>query len=135
MAHGFDTAGTTPVFIEPITYTISTGTPVIYPADPSSIHDIVLEATNRYGTNFQEVWNMIGCETQGTYDPLIQSYNILWYGRELSFGLAQIHLPDHPNITQAQATNPFFAADFIAKNWEAHKDWWKCNVEQWLNSQ
>ena len=35
--------------------------------------------------------------------------------REQSYGVAQIHLPDHPSITKEQATNPAFAIEFMAK--------------------
>ena len=35
--------------------------------------------------------------------------------REKSYGVAQIHLPDHPAITMEQATNPEFAVEFMAK--------------------
>lgn len=36
--------------------------------------------------------------------------------REDSHGLVQIHLPAHPSITKEEATNPIFAANFLAKN-------------------
>lgn len=35
--------------------------------------------------------------------------------REQSFGLAQIHLPAHKHVTREEATNPYFAADFLAR--------------------
>ena len=47
--------------------------------------------------------------------------------RELSFGLVQIHLPAHPNITKEQATDPEFAIDFLAKNIAKGKaSMWTC---------
>lgn len=41
--------------------------------------------------------------------------------REPSYGLAQIHLPSHPNITAEQALNPYFAVDYLIKNWNTEK--------------
>ena len=38
--------------------------------------------------------------------------------QEPSFGLAQIHLPSHPNVTVEQAMNPYFAVDFIIAHWD-----------------
>ena len=47
--------------------------------------------------------------------------------RERSFGLAQIHLPDHPDVTEAQAKDPDFAADFMARGFAAgNARWWTC---------
>lgn len=47
--------------------------------------------------------------------------------RELSFGLSQIHLPAHRDITKAQATDPEFAIDFLAKNVAKGKgSMWSC---------
>lgn len=37
-------------------------------------------------------------------------------GQWNSFGLSQIHLPDHPNVSKEQATDPHFAIEFMAKN-------------------
>jgi len=47
--------------------------------------------------------------------------------REQSFGLVQIHLPAHPNITKQQALDPEFALDFLAKNVAKGKGMmWSC---------
>jgi len=43
--------------------------------------------------------------------------------RERSFGLVQIHLPDH-NITYEQATDPDFAIEFLAKSYAQGKASW-----------
>ena len=47
--------------------------------------------------------------------------------REKSFGLVQIHLPAHPEVTYEQAVDPEFAIEFLAKgikNGEIGK--WTC---------
>lgn len=36
---------------------------------------------------------------------------------EESYGIAQIHLPSHPNITKEQALNPEFSIQWMANNW------------------
>lgn len=47
--------------------------------------------------------------------------------REQSYGLVQIHLPAHPNISKEEATDPEFAVDFLAKNIAAgHASMWSC---------
>jgi hypothetical protein len=104
-----------------------------------TIEEMVRAATSKYGVSFSEVWYTIGCETGGTYDPTIQSdvkYNfndarrgIVYGDRERSYGLAQIHLPDHPSVTYDMATDPEYAIDFIASNWSKHSGWWY----SWVN--
>jgi len=47
--------------------------------------------------------------------------------REKSYGLAQIHLPDHPKITYEQATSADFAIKFIASEISQGRGWqWSC---------
>lgn len=75
--------------------------------------------------------------TQGTdVDPEIVSRTIycesMWYNiksgyvneqgiQEESYGLAQIHLPSHPDITKEQALDPYFAIRFIVDHWHTVK--------------
>ncbi len=45
--------------------------------------------------------------------------------REKSYGVAQIHLLDHSNITLAQATDPVFSVEFMAKQFAlGHQRYW-----------
>lgn len=77
--------------------------------------------------NPEVVLTIIKCETAGTWNPKKQSDypNEADGGRELSFGLAQIHLPDHPDISLAQAEDPRFAIDFLVNNLaEGHGSMW-----------
>lgn len=47
-----------------------------------------------------------------------------------SFGVAQIHLPDHPEISKAQALDPAFAIDWAAQEFaEGHANLWSCYNE------
>lgn len=41
--------------------------------------------------------------------------------REQSFGIAQIHLPDNPDVSYQEATNPQFAVEFMAKKFAQGK--------------
>lgn len=41
--------------------------------------------------------------------------------REKSYGICQIHLPDHPKVTYKQATNPEFCVEFMAKHFAKGK--------------
>ena len=75
---------------------------------------------------------IVNCESNGS--TTIQSRHIYTsnkYGkigtREMSYGLVQIHLPAHPEITKEQAMNADFALDFLAKNLKAGKGkMWSC---------
>jgi len=79
----------------------------------------------KYGVSYDKMYNTIKCESN--FDIDIQSNHILSYGRENSWGLAQIHLPDHPSVTKEQAINPTFALDFMAKNFAAGRaNMWTC---------
>lgn len=40
-----------------------------------------------------------------------------------SYGLVQIHLPDNPGITEAEATDPEFALTFAAEKLAAGEEW------------
>ena len=58
----------------------------------------------KYGVSRDMVYKIVVCETAGTFDPTIQSQIIKNGIQEDSWGLAQIHLPDHPDISKQQAT-------------------------------
>lgn len=48
-------------------------------------------------------------------------------GREDSWGVAQINLPYHPEITKAQALNPFWSINWMADQWLKGNEWkWSC---------
>lgn len=78
----------------------------------------------KYGIDPQRVKNRVSCETGGIWNPSIQSGYYRNNVREQSYGLAQINLPSHKNISYVQATDPKFALDYIIKNW--NKDHWSC---------
>lgn len=103
---------------------------------PESIATKISHYAAKYGVSAELMRAIISCETAGTFDPKIQSAATYTYSRpnvgivkgerERSFGLAQIHLPDNPRISLAQATDPDFALNFMASELAAGNTWrWK----------
>lgn len=91
------------------------------------------------GLRPERVKKVIDCETRGTWDPKIQSGHFYSFSdpskgivkgeQEQSFGLVQIHLPAHPSISYEQATDPYFAIDFLVSEWkEGRQRQWTCWV-------
>jgi len=90
---------------------------------------------DKYNVPFQKIYNTVDKETGGTFDPMIQSKVIYSFSnlkrgivkgtQERSYGLAQIHLPDHPDISRGQAEDIDFALNFIAKEYSlGHCIWY-----------
>lgn len=84
------------------------------------------------GVNQRSMRETIRCEApkhkDDTYDPAGRSLIVKKDGTlEDSHGLAQIHLPDHPQITLAQAQDPDFSVSFMATQFAAgHASLWTC---------
>src|ERR1035437_421372 len=96
------------------------------PKPPKTVSELVLQYSKQYGVSSTTMWTVMKCENK-ELDPTLQSRIITNGKRELSFGLVQIHLPSHPNITKAQATDPDFSIDFLAKQIKAgHIGIWSC---------
>lgn len=92
--------------------------------------ELVAEYAIAYGVKPHSMIETIRCETGNTFDPLIQSFVPSPHGpngREDSWGLSQIHLPSHPDITRAQAQDPRFAVEFMAQEFAKDNAWkWAC---------
>lgn len=84
------------------TKTVTTVTP-----KPLSLPEKVELIAKRYGVQPLLMKRIIECESSFNPDAVGDNGT--------SFGLAQIHLPAHPDITKEQATNPDFAIEFMAK--------------------
>lgn len=81
----------------------------------------------KYGVSREQMYQTVKCETASTFDPTIQSEYVPNGKREESYGLAQIHLPDHPEISKTQTMDPDFAVEFMAKEFAAgHQSSWTC---------
>ncbi len=69
-----------------------------------------------WGNNPQKVIKTINCENK-EWDPKLQSRIINKKGvREDSWGLSQIYLPAHPDITKEQAQDADFAISYMAEH-------------------
>ena len=90
-----------------------------------SINDLITEYASRYGVSEKVVHKVINCESR--YNP-----NAVGDGGK-SYGLVQIHLPSHPNITKAQALDSEYAINFLAKNLaKGNGKIWTC-WRKWYN--
>lgn len=89
-----------------------------------------------YNVSASQMLTTIRCENK-PLDPNQQSghrydFNspkrgIVKGDQERSFGLAMIHLPDHPSVSHAQATDPEYAIDFMAKHFaKGEQTMWTC---------
>lgn len=85
---------------------------------------------SKYGVKSEHIYNIIACETANTFDPNIQSKNYINGIREKSFGLVQLHLTAHPEISYEQATDPDFAIDFLARNLKEGNYWMWTNCSK-----
>lgn len=87
---------------------------------------LIKQKATEYNVSYDVMMSVIACESG--FDIDIQSKHIRPDGtRERSFGLVQIYLPAHPNITYEQAVDPVFAADFLARNLALGKGaMWTC---------
>jgi soluble lytic murein transglycosylase-like protein len=76
------------------------------PQAPRTVDELIHDSSIKYGVSESVMRTVIKCESN--FNP-----NAVGDGGH-SFGLVQIHLPSHPEVTQGQATNPEFAVDFLA---------------------
>lgn len=98
----------------------------------------ISEYADKYDVPYSKIYNLVNCETDGTFNPEIQSrvkYNFSSKKRgivkgtyERSYGLAQIHLPDHPSISRKQATDIDYSLDFMAETLSRGENIWYCKV-------
>jgi hypothetical protein len=101
-----------------------------------NIVKLINKYADQYGVSRTLMYNIIECETAHTFDPNIQSglkykfsdsrRGIIIGQQEKSWGLAQIHLPDHPQVTIEQAKDPEFAIKFMAENLSEGRHLWYC---------
>lgn len=106
------------------------------PLREPTIEELVAQSASYYHVSESEMWRIMKCENK-ELDPKLQSriiYNfsdpkrgIVKGEREMSYGLVQIHLPDHKNISYEQATDPAFSIDYLAEQLSlGHGSQWSC---------
>ena len=86
---------------------------------PSTIPEMVSWSANKYGVDPEIITKVIQCES--TSNPTA----IGDHGH--SYGISQIYLPAHPEITKDQALDPAWAIDYLAQQISIGKgNRWTC---------
>lgn len=98
-----------PVSIPPSPPTYSTSTVAAY----------IKDAAQQHGLNPIAFSKVIGCES---------NFDASAVGDQgTSFGIAQIHLPAHPDIATSSALDAEWSIDWMAQQWAAgHQGMWSC---------
>lgn len=100
------------------------------------VEQLVKAKAKQYGVSAEQMLTTIRCENK-PLDPNKQSghrykFNspkrkIVLGEQERSFGLVMIHLPDHPTVSLAEATDPEFAINFMAEKFaKGEQRAWTC---------
>ena len=82
---------------------------ISYAAIPT-LNDKISSIAFKYHVPEKTMFKIISCESSFNPNNHTQS------SRENSWGLVQINLKAHPEITQEEAVNPDFALNYLAKN-------------------
>lgn len=82
------------------------------PTDTLDVKSIIQRVSASYNVKSEVIERVMACESNFNTNAEGDFKN----GEPQSFGLSQIHLPSHPNITKEQATDPYFATMFMAEN-------------------
>lgn len=112
--------------------------PVVVKAEPKvlSVNELVSFYAAKYAVSEGVMLRVMACENKER-NPKGQSKHLYYFSdpkraivqgtRERSFGLVQIHLPDHPEVSYEEATNPEYSIEFLAKHLSlGHGYWWTC---------
>lgn len=73
-----------------------------------STPDLVIEYAEKYNVSPYLMSQIIHCESYGNPNEIGDNGT--------SFGLVQIHLPAHPEVTKEQALDREFSIDFLARH-------------------
>lgn len=105
------------------------------PAPKPTAQELVVKYSEEYDVSATKMIAIMKCENEN-FDPFYQSeltykkgnrWKLPAGSREQSYGLVQIHLPDHDDITYEQATDPDFSVQYLAKNLHnGHGGMWSC---------
>lgn len=77
--------------------------------------------SSRYRVDGNKMMDTIKCESN--YKNVQSNLYHKDGTREDSWGVVQINLPNHPNVTKQQALDPEFAIEFMAEKFS--KGWYK----------
>jgi hypothetical protein len=91
--------------------------------DVSALKTIATAEAVSHGLNVEHFLNVIECESKFAANQKGDYRN----GVPTSYGITQIHLPAHPEITKAQALDPFFSLHWAAEQWQdGNAKAWTC---------
>lgn len=94
---------------------------------PITIKDKVYAAAAKYKVSGDQMWKVVSTCENKQLDPKKQSEHYYKGVREQSYGLVQIHLPSHPDITYDQATDVDWSLNWMAKEFSKGNQWmWSC---------
>ncbi len=86
---------------------------------PDTLVALATKVSQEHGLNTDQFTHVIGCESSWVPDAKGDDGN--------SRGLVQISSIYHPEVTDAEADNPTFALEWMAKQWDAgHEREWSC---------
>lgn len=96
----------------------------------TSTAELIIDAyAVKWGVSGDDMWAVTECEN-ASLDPMKQSEvpdATGPGGHENSWGNSQINLHYHPEVTKAQAQNPYFAADFMGRLFSKGRQYeWSC---------
>ena len=95
-------------------------------AETMTSKELVSYFADKYDVSQETMIRIINCEN-AEWNPALQSRIIKKGKREESWGLVQIHLLSHPEITKEQATDASFSIEFLAKYLSLEKGkMWSC---------
>lgn len=111
-------------------------TPITVVAEvPETLDGKITRYARKYGINEARFRALILCEDR-TMNPSKQSdlhyqfsdprRGIVEGERERSYGLVQIHLPDHPEVSYVQAIDPDFSLNWAAQKISTGWTLWSC---------
>lgn len=101
------------------------------------VYEKVSDVAKVHGVNPDVVYGTIAkCENKAL-EPKLQSGHLYKFSdqrrgivagtQEKSFGLAMIHLPDHPTVSYEQATDSEFAIEWMVKEFaQGRQNQWTC---------
>lgn len=94
--------------------------------DTTAIAVIVRDMAAKYGIDYNDFYNTLWCESHlvpqqsKVKDPSGPN------GFEDSWGIPQIHLPDHPDVTKNQAMDIVWSIEWAAKEFKKDPTIWSC---------
>lgn len=95
------------------------------PIQVISIDDLIHQTVTKYGLNYQHFYATLDCESEGFKDVAIQSQvpdRSSPNGLEQSYGISQVFLPEHPDITKEQAIDPVWAINYAGELFSEGKE-------------